>query len=185
MHPVALLVLLLACGSDAPVWAMNTVSAVPDANGVSGTQTWTFFTDRWGKAKEDDAFVCARAQTFTGVVTSAAQFEGCPTCLVAYDLVYEEMGSDCDDALATDPAYTVPETFAIGDVAEDLAALDPQGGESLGWYAVYEGVALDAYGFAWDDALDWGGYPGPPGWNEGQAYTLWPAFAWDLAGDGG
>ncbi len=178
------LALLLACGSDEPVWALNTMSVAPSSTGITGTQTWTFYGSSWGKAKKDDAFVCARAQTFEGVVVSPALYQGCPTCLLAYELTFSEMGSDCDGSLATDPAYQLPDVFAVGPLAEELAELDPQGGESLGWFAVIEGVELEPYGFAWDDALDWGGYPGPPGWNEGQIYTLWPAFAWDLAGGG-
>ncbi len=179
-----LLTLLLACGSDAPVWALNTMSVVPTSTGLSGTQTWTFYSGRWGKSKGDDAFVCARAQTYTGVVTSPVLYEGCADCLFAYELTYAELGSDCDEDLAADPAYRLPEVIAVGAVDDSIADLDPQGGESMGWYAQIEAGAVVPYGFAWDDALDWGGYPGPPGWNEGQVYTLWPAFAWDLADAG-
>ena len=178
------LLLVSACASDTPAWAVDVLSAVPTSTGITGTQTWHFFTERWGKAKEDDAFVCARVQTFTGEVTSPAAYEGCASCLFSYALTFTEFDSDCDEALATDAAYVLPETLAIGDVPEDLVDLDPHPGRSLGWYAVFEGVQLEPYGFAWDDALDWGGDPGPPGWNEGGVYTLSPAYAWELA-DGG
>jgi len=180
-----MLLLLLACGSSDVAWALDTMSVVPTSTGLSGTHTWHFFSSRWGDAKGDAAFVCARAQTFTATVTSPAQYEGCAGCTVSYRLTYEEMDSDCADDLATDPVYAIPTDLAIGDVPEDLASVDPNPDRSLGWYAVMEGVRLDPYGFAWDDALDWGGDAGPRGWNQGQAYTLWPAYAWDLAGSGG
>lgn len=178
------LLLLLACGSDDVAWAMDTMSVVPTSSGLVGTHTWHFFSSRWGEVKDDGAFVCARAQSFTGTVTSPAQYEGCAGCTVSYRLSYDELGSDCPADLAEDPAYSVPTDLAIGDVPDELTALDPQPDRSMGWYAVLEGVVLEPYGFAWDDAIDWGGDPGPRGWNQGQTYTLWPAYAWDLAGAG-
>jgi hypothetical protein len=71
--------------------------------------------------------------------------------------------------------------IAIGPVDETLAALDPHADRSLGWYASFDGEKLEPYGFAWDSALDTGEDAGPPGWNPGQTYTLWPAYAWDLS----
>lgn len=175
--------LLLACASDTPHWAINVVSAVPTANGIAGTQVWQFFDEGWGKAGEQGAYVCARVQTFTGTGTSMPP--ACSACLAAYELVYEEMASDCDTALAEDPAFELPVTIAIGDPATEVETLDPHAGRSMGWYTSFDGAEHEPYGFVWDDALDYGGTAGPPGWNDGQAYTLWPAYAWDLAGAAG
>lgn len=170
--------LLFGCASQEPIWAVAQASVVPSQGGLEGTQAWTFFTKRWGKAKGDAAFVCARAQTFSGTVV--ANPEGCVGCLVAYELTYEELGGDCPDDLATDEAYQLPLTMGIGDSPEAYADLDPHPGDSFGWYADLGGDAMEPYGFGWDDALDWGGDAGPPGWNFGQVYTLTSLVAWDL-----
>ena len=173
-----LFLLLLACGGGEPVWAVATASVVPTSTGIEGVQGWSFFTKGWGKATGDAAFVCTRAQSFTGSVVAAEP--GCEGCVVAYELEYEDMGSDCDDSIASDPAYAIPALMGIGDAPEDYAAQNPNPDRSYGWYADLGGEGMEVYGFAWDDALDWGGDPGPPGWNVGQVYTLTPVLAWDL-----
>lgn len=173
---------LLACASDDPAWAVNHMSVVPTADGIEGTQTWEFYTERWGRAKDDDAYVCARAQTFTGEVVATPS--DCDGCRFAYTIYLDELGGDCNSIVAVDPAYELPYSIAVGDLPDDFVDMDPHSGRSLGWYASFDNETWVAHGFAWDDALDWGGDPGPPGWNDGQAYTLWPAYAWDLAGSG-
>ena len=169
---------LLACASDTAVWAVAQASVIPTASGVEGVQAWSFYAKNWGRASGDAAFVCTRAQSFVGDVV--ASDTGCEGCLVAYALAYAEMDSDCPDDLATDPAFALPVEMGIGQPSEAFTALDPNPDRSYGWYADLGGPELEPYGFAWDDALDWGGDPGPPGWNVGQAYTLTSAIAWDL-----
>lgn len=176
--PLIALLALAGCGSDAPSWALQTGAATPSTSGLAGVQAWAFFTEAWGKAQGDAAFVCARSQTVAG--TTAAPLPGCVGCTAAYTLTVHEIDSDCDAELAQDPSYTLPVAIAIGPVDDSLAALDPHEGRSLGWYASFDGVELTPYGLAWDIALDETGDSGPPGWNPGQTYTLWPAYAWDL-----
>jgi hypothetical protein len=179
MLPVPLaLVLISGCASSAPSWAFQSGAVTPSASGLTGVQAWSFFTSAWGRAKSDQAFVCARSQEVSG--TTAAPLPGCIGCTAAYTLTVSEIDSDCDADLADDPSYTLPVAIAIGPVDDALADLDPHPGRSLGWYASFDGVQLESYGFAWDIALDEGGDAGPPGWNPGQTYTLGPSFAWDL-----
>lgn len=180
---MAWLFLLLACADDGPAWAVNQMSMVPSATGGEGTQTWAFYTARWGDAKDDRAYVCARAQTFTATVTSLPA--GCPTCRFAYTVTLEELGTDCSSMVSVDPSFELPVAIAVGDVPDELAELDPHEGRSFGWYVSFDGVTYEPFGFAWDESLDWDGDPGPPGWNSGQPYTLFPAYAWDLAGTTG
>ncbi len=170
------------CASKEPAWAIQAGAVTPGTAGLQGVQAWSFFTESWGKAKKDAAFVCARSQAVTG--TTAAPLPGCVGCTVAYTLTVDEIDSDCDAALAADPSYTLPVAMAIGPVDEGLADLDPHEGRSLGWYASFDGVELTSYGLAWDLGLDGAGEAGPPGWNPGQTYTLWPAYAWDLTSAG-
>jgi len=175
---VVLLLSLLACAPNTAVWAVAQGSVVPTSNGVEGVQAWSFYAKDWGRASGDGAFVCTRAQSFTGTVVAADS--GCEGCIVAYELTYAEMGTDCPDDLATDPAYALPVEMGIGQVSDELVDLDPHPGESAGWYANLGGPKMEPYGFTWNDALDWGGDEPPPGWNVGQAYTLTSAIAWDL-----
>ncbi|MDP2307642.1 MAG: hypothetical protein Q8P18_16585 [Pseudomonadota bacterium] len=172
------LFLVAGCASDAPEWAVHHASLIPSETGLSGTQTWEFFSPAWARSGDPDAFVCARAQLVTGAVTAA--LPGCEGCTVAYTIDVAELESDCAAPLDTDTAYTTPRAIGLGDVPDALADLDPYPGRSLGWYLSVDGVEMEAYGFAYDEALDWAGDLGAPGWSTGQAYTLWPAYAWDL-----
>lgn len=170
--------LAAACASDEPTWAVHHASLIPTETGLSGTQTWEFFGAEWARTGDPDEMACARAQTVTGDVVAA--LPGCEGCLAAYTLEVAELESDCAEPYATDAAYTTPRAIGIGDVPAGLAELDPYPGRSLGWYVSVDGVELTFYGYAYDEALDWAGELGAPGWATGQAYTLWPAYAWDL-----
>ena len=173
------LLLLLACASDAPTWAVHHASVVPAETGLDGTQVWEFFDAAWAKKRDPKHYLCARAQSLVGEVTTP--LEGCDGCVAAYAVATEELDSDCADDLATDAAYaSAVVTFGIGDVPADLQDLDPWPGRSLGWFVSVDGRAMEAYGFAYDEALDWEGELGGPGWANGTTYTLWPAYAWDL-----
>lgn len=171
--------LLVGCAAGSATWAVQDGAVTPSESGLVGEQAWSFFAKNWGQAQGDKAFVCARAQALTGA--ASAPLPGCASCTVAYTLSVTEIESDCEADLADDPSYTLPVAIGIGPVDESLASMDPHEGRSLGWYASFDGENLEPYGFAWDSALDAGEDAGPPGWNPGQSYTLWPAYAWDLS----
>ncbi|MFZ5482065.1 MAG: hypothetical protein ACOZNI_35215 [Myxococcota bacterium] len=174
-----MLLTILACASDDVAWGVHHASVVPSETGLSGTQTWEFFDGQWADSRDEKDFVCARAQTLLGEPVAAPQ--GCTGCTVAYAVVADELGGDCEGALADDESYlTAVATIGFGDVSDALADLDPYPGRSLGWYASFDGEKADAYGFAYVEGLDWQGDRGSPGWVPGQTYTLWPAYAWDL-----
>lgn len=174
----SLLAALSGCASDEAVWAVHHASLIPTETGLSGTQTWEFFTEDWAKSGDPDAFVCARAQLVTGAVVAA--LPGCDGCVAAYELTVTELETDCEGGLAEDGGFVTPLAIGIGDVAADLEDLDPYPGRSLGWYLSTDGEELASYGYAYDEALDWSGDIGAPGWRTEQTYTLWPAYAWDL-----
>lgn len=173
------LLLLVACASDDIAWAVHHASVIPTATGLDGTQTWEFFTTGWEKEHDPEAFSCARAQLVVGAV--APPLDGCADCLVAYEVIAEELDTTCAGPQATDASYGGSITMmAIGAVAPELEAADPYPGRSMGWYVSLDGATMTPYGFAYDEALDWGGQLGAAGWANDQTYTLWPAFAWDL-----
>lgn len=171
---------LFACGSDEPAWAVNHASVLPDATGLSGTQTWEFFAEGWKGGHAEDAFVCARAQSWVGEVVASP--EGCNGCLAAYQVEVSEIETDCPEPYASDAAYAGPLTMGIGDAPAEFSTDNPFPDDAMGWYTSYETGAVQAFGFAWDEALDYGESASGPGWRVGTIYTLWPAVAWDLGG---
>ncbi len=169
-------VLLLACADDTPVWAVEHASVVPTETGLTGTQTWEFFSSDWSPDQGDQGYLCARAQTVEGTLTRAP---GCPACRAAYSLTVTELGGDCASGLLKDPAFAGPDIFAIGDVASNFSADDPYPSQSFGWSVAYgEGDVVDV-GYAWPEELESDG-EAAPGWTSDRPYTLWPAIAWAL-----
>lgn len=168
--------LLLACADEPPAWVVQHASVVPEESGLTGTQTWEFFTSAWSPDQGDQGYICARAQTLSATVTTAAD---CTECRAAYALTVTELGSDCAKSLLDDPAFSGPDSFVIGDVAADFAAEDPYPGQSFGWAVGFGAGELTDIGYAWPEALEADGEAGP-GWTTGRPYTLWPAIAWQL-----
>ena len=169
--------LFLACADGIPAWAVQHASIAPTETGFNGVQTWEFFDSGWTPSSGSDAYICARAQTITGTVTSLAS---CDDCRAAYTMVVAELGSDCADSLVEDRSYAGPDAYAITEVTADLVDTDPYPGDSFGWQVVYGTEALTPLGWAYAETLDTTGEVGAPGWTTGRNYTLWPGVAWEL-----
>lgn len=171
---------LLACASETPGWSVQHLSVVPDDAGLTGTQTWEFFSTDWSGADDADAFLCAVAHEVTATVVAVP--DGCDHCTVAYALTATPMDSTCGDTLTGDPVYRESlAVFAIGDAPPALADVDRHPGAGLGWYMSMDGGAtVREYGHAYDAGLDHGGTVEDAAWTVGETYTLWPAFAWEL-----
>lgn len=170
------LFLLLACADDTPAWVVQHASVIPDETGLTGTQTWEFFSAAWTPEEGDRGYLCARAQTLTATVTTSAE---CPTCRAVYALTVTELGSDCDTELVNDRAYAGPAVFAIGEVEPSFEVDDPYPGQSFGWAESFGDDALTDVGYAWPEAFE-AGDASAPGWTPDRPYTLWPAIAWQL-----
>jgi hypothetical protein len=169
--------LILGCASGEITWAVQHASVIPDSTGLTGVQTWEFFTDDWRPEDGDDGYVCARTQEIVGSVTTS---ESCTDCRQVYAITTSEHDGDCEGAEATDPAYEGPDLYAITEVPDEFAESDPHPGDSLGWQVGYGDAALDPLGWAYAETLDTQDYAGAPGWTPGRVYTLWPAVAWEL-----
>jgi len=174
-----MILLLLACSSDTPSWAVNHLSLIPSSRGIDGTQTWEFFDSAWGHNRSEKHFLCARAQTIEGSV--AALPSNCPGCVAAYDLLATDLETDCDNEMGTENGFTATLHIAIGDPPEDLADLDPHPGDSMGWYLASGKDELQPWGFVYEEVLDYDGTQGLPGWVTQQIYTFWPAVALDIS----
>jgi hypothetical protein len=173
---MSLFVLLLACADDEPAWVVQHASVVPSTNGLTGTQTWEFFSAAWAPDKGDQGYLCARAQTIEASVTTDGD---CAECRAVYALAVTELGSDCPDDLVADPGFGGPAVFAIGDVKPDFEVDDPYPGQSFGWWERFGDESLTAVGYAWPEALE-ADPTASTGWSPDRPYTLWPAIAWQL-----
>jgi hypothetical protein len=143
---------------------------------MSGTQTWEFFDESWSPEAGDSGFVCVRAQTVEGTLTTT---KSCPECRAVWVINVTELDSDCPEALVEDARFTGPDTYAIGEVDDEFAATDPFPDRSFGWAAGFGDGELTAMGWAWPEALEFEG-EAAPGWALDRPYTLWPAVAWEL-----
>lgn len=169
--------LFLACADETPAWAVQHASISPTETGFTGTQTWEFFREGWTPESGSDAYLCARAQTSTGAVTT---LDTCDDCRAAYTLTVEELGSDCPDSLVKDPAFAGPDAYAITEVPSEFAESNPYPSQSFGWQVVYGSAGLTPLGWAYAESLDTEQEPGAPGWTSGRVYILWPGVAWEL-----
>ena len=169
---------LIGCGSADPDWAVHHLSVTPDRDGISGTQTWEFFSKKWAKNRSEKSHICSRAQLVAG--EESEELEGCLGCEAAYVLIVEDLETDCEDSVGTDPGFDSSLPIAFGNVPEEFSDLDPWPGRSLGWYLSEDGATYQPWGFAYVEGLDYEGDRGLPGWIDGQTYTLWPAVALDL-----
>lgn len=174
-----MILLLWACASPEVHWAVNSMSLEPDSGGLSGTQTWSFFTEGWEKKRAERTFSCARTQMVEG--STNRELEGCKGCLAAYTLELSEIETDCTGEEGTAKGYASDLQIAIGDVPASFQDLNPQGDRALGWYLSMDGEVYEPWGFAWFEGLDFeNGGRGLPGWVSGQVYTLTPAVALEL-----
>jgi hypothetical protein len=174
-----LLPLLLGCASEEIHWAVNSMSLEPSSRGVTGTQTWAFFTESWEKNRAEKTFACARTQQVAG--DTSTELEGCEGCLASYTLTITEIETDCTGDEATAKGFAAELQVAVGDVPAELEDLNPQGDRSLGWYLSLDGESYEAWGFAYFEELDFeNGGRGLPGWTSGQVYSFSPAVALEL-----
>ncbi len=177
---VLLILTSLACkGADGPTaWAMNYGEVVPAETSVEGTHVWEFFAEGWEKKQKDKFYQCALVQSLTGV--TEAELDGCEACKAVYEVELSNQDEDCEGPVTDDPAFEGIVAIGIGSVPESLADYDPYPGKSFGWYISFDGETAIEHGYAYAASLDDGDDPALPGWVPGEAYALWPAYAWSL-----
>lgn len=175
-----MLFLLLGCAPDPGgdvVWAVNYATVTVDAFGIEGQHVWAFYSDGWERSHDEAYHACSMLQTLTG--DAIDPIDGCTDCEATYTVETVDLESDCPGTVGAEPAFGGVAAIGIGSVAGDLADDDPHPGDSLGWYLSFDGVAAESHGWAYADDLDYG-RDVDDGWVNGQTYTLWPAYAWDL-----
>ncbi len=177
--PLLALVLGVGCKGDAPAWLMQHGTVDLSADGIAGYQVWEVFSKPWARKRSAKQHICAHVQTLQGA--EDGDLDGCSGCTVTYAIRTEALESDCAGAAAELAGIDAVTHFAFGPVADELKGQEPYPGDSLGWYASFDGRTLEPMGFAWNAALDDGDPPLRAGLVEGERFVFWPAFAWDVA----
>jgi hypothetical protein len=164
---------------DEPYWAFDPVWIEPaGADGVYGFQTWELFSKRWSRGYKDKFYVCSIVVELDG--EARAPDATCPGCTRAWEVFPAVLESDCDPSLAAESGYLALRGLALGPVDDAIREDDPFPGQSQGGFADY-GAGWETHGWAYPEALDHDGVPQSASWDGDQAFTLWPAYAWELS----
>jgi len=174
------ILLLLSCSEQGPDgairWAVNYATVSVDQGTLSGHHVWAFYADGWERDYDEAFHRCSLVQSVIGEETEP--WAGCQGCIAMYEVQLQDLEHDCTDRVVSDPAYEGVLAFGIGDIDRDIAGEEPYE-QSLGWYLAYEADQALDHGYAWAEGLEFD-RPIQEGWVDGQVYTLWPAYAWDL-----
>lgn len=190
MNATRLLALPLLClaalpvgcgGGDTPAWAVQhaTLEVTNDGSEIAGYQVWEFYNSHWERSRSQDDHLCARTQSVYGLAEAVLP-DGCPGCIASYEVTLSEVQTDCGGVEAGAATYAGVTRYAIGTVDRAISDDDPYPGDSMGWYVGWGEDPVITLGYAWNEALDAGEPAAAPGWMGGEAYTLSPAFVWDL-----
>lgn len=171
LPPIAML--LTACGSDAPGWAIDPIFLDPDGAGVRGTHTWQVYAEPWDRRFAERHYLCSALVVLRGEPSPA----DCEGCLVAFDVQPELADSDCPDALAADPRFVGLVRVGLTDVMDG----GPYPGASSRGWADY-GAGWEVHGRAWPDALSHGAEPASSTWNGVEPFALTPELVWPMSG---
>lgn len=164
--------------TETPVWALDPIWVEPSEGGdVYGFQTWELYAEPWKKKLNERYYVCSVVLELFGLERTPDPT--CPACTQAWEMRPALLESDCESERAADDGWLALRGVALGAVPEDLVALDPYPGQSLGVYADY-GAGWEPFGWGWPEALDTRGAAVEPVWDGAQAFVLWPAYAWSL-----
>ena len=164
---------------ETAAWALQHGTVTVSDGTFEGYQIWEFYNARWDRTRNEKDHLCSRVQEITGAISTEVPL-GCLGCVATYQIVIDEVETDCEGPEADDDSYGGVATYALGEVNAALSDDDPYPGESLGWYVAWAGGDLNPMGYAGNQALDQGLEPALDGWSAGAAYTLWPAYVWEL-----
>ena len=163
------------CAGDSPRWAVQHGTVDIGTDGIVGYQVWEMFSKRWGKKRSERQHICAQVQEMVG--EAGASLPGCVGCAASYTIQTDLLEHDCAAPAAGLDGVT---HFAFGPVPSELQGDEPHPGDTFGWYASFDGAALEPMGFAWNAALDEGDPPDDTGLIAGERFVFWPGWAWDL-----
>lgn len=158
-----------------PAWAVDTITLDPGATTPFALQAWTLHDDRWANRATPKALVCS-------IVVELTLQDGatdCDDCDSAY-AVTDQRVVDTDCAEETLEAFVLLDrttALGVGSLADDLVADLPVQGAVGGKVRVADRW-LD-HGWAYPTGAEAGTVEAGP-WDGVRAFTLQPAWAWDL-----
>ncbi|MFT5686509.1 MAG: hypothetical protein ACI8RZ_007465 [Myxococcota bacterium] len=170
-----MLPLFIACGGqgDAVFWGFQHANLTVSGDRLSGYQIWELYGEKWERKQKEKHHICSVVQTLTGVETDS-EIEGCLSCLAVYEVNLELLESDCDPSISEREDLAGMIRFGIGALPEELEEDAPYSDATLGWYQGWDDASATIHGYAWQDPE-----PTEPIWGDG-AFTLWPAYTWQL-----
>lgn len=162
-------------------WAMDPLWIEPAGDvDIHGFQTWELFSSRWTKNYSEKFYICSVLVEFDGTPDTAG--EACSACDLTWAVEPVLLETDCAEQIASDPGFLSLSRIGLGLVGADIAADDPYPAQSQGGYADYSTDEWVSHGWAYPESLDNRGTADELDWDGDQAFTLWPAFIWNLAG---
>lgn len=150
-------------------WAMDTWLVDPVGPDLSAVTTWDIFGPDWESNQRPGTYVCTVAVQWSGTAVT-----GCDRCGQAWALEALSLESDCSDPVASHPLFAGIAAIGVGSVASELDTEEGPADPAIGSYLLTEdGWAPHGWGTpAAGDGDRWDGTT---------AFTLWPAYAWELA----
>jgi hypothetical protein len=156
-------------------WVMDTWLIDPAGQNLSAVTTWEVFGPNWESNQRPGNHVCTVVVEWTGTPTSdAVPADSCAACDRAWALDVAAFDSDCSDTVASHPLYMGLTGVGIGPVDASLAGEEGPADPAFGSFVEGEDGWVP-HGWATPAAGD------VTAWNGTAAFTLWPAFAWELA----
>lgn len=89
-------IVLLGCGSDAPRWAHDTLTLLPNGNAMEATQTWHLYTRAWQRRLDERHRVCVMVFDL-----QPEPIPACEGCTIAWSTLPVLVDSDCPVLLDT------------------------------------------------------------------------------------
>ncbi|TNE85789.1 MAG: hypothetical protein EP330_24445 [Deltaproteobacteria bacterium] len=171
--PIVWIALIAGCGGGGvPVWGVDTFTLDPTGAEPVGIQRWDMFDADWEASGAPRDHVCGAVV----LLHPEPRTTDCPECVMAWSASPTLRETDCEDLRAGEILRVT--AVGIGAMPEDLTNEDPHPGESLGaWVQIDDGGWLP-HGWAYPEALDFGGAGGE--WDGETIFTLWPDNAWPL-----
>jgi hypothetical protein len=146
-------------------------------DGISGYQTWEFYSKRWRRNKAEKFHICARVQALEGTLVEPMQ--GCQDCDAVYEISLAELETDCEYEVGTKKSFSAVSHFGLGPLSGELDEQNTHDEAELGWFISWDSQLLEPMGYAWTvEGEDEGGDTGVS--ETVESMVFWPGYAWKL-----
>lgn len=165
--------LIAGCGDEGvPAWGVDTFTLDPTGDELVGIQRWDLYNADWWTSGAPRDHVCGAVVRLHPEPRTA----DCPDCVVAWSASPTLRETDCERVAAGDLLRVT--AVAVGSLSDELVNEDPHPGESLGAWVQIDGSGWLPHGWAYAEALDYGGTA--QDWDGDTVFTMWPDSAWPI-----